>query len=110
MWIQPEITLPDEVMKTASNSPFSDVSINAHAGAAMPFNSSNNTTIPLGGLGPGPGPVAGMGGGSGMMEGGGGVGLGSSNVVPQPQPNGPPGFLFEIESHVSTFPFFFFRT
>eukprot|EP00903_Cladosiphon_okamuranus_P016558 g15275.t1 len=109
MWAQPEIDLPKQVVEHAKEAAFSGVlptraggGVNSAAGPGMkgPHNKMGRVAGP---------PMGGGGGGDGVMMVG-GAGAGSLQVPQQQQPmqmqrqqgppqfDGPPGFLFEIES------------
>jgi len=119
MWAQPEIDLPAEVVQHAKDAPFSGVLPARSGGIGGSGGGGMNS------MGPGPpgmmaphqrqarltGPISGGGGGpEGMVAGGAGAGslqLPHQQQMPMPmqmqqgpQFDGPPGFLFEIESQV----------
>lgn len=126
MWAQPEIELPKQVVEQATDAPFSGV-LPARTGGAVPTGPPHGmmgppqkaaraaaaavAAGPMGGSGGG-GVGDDLGGGAPMGVGG---GVGSLRLPPQHQQmqmqaqqqqqqgppfDGPPGFLFEIESQV----------
>lgn len=123
MWAQPEIELPKQVVEQATDAPFSGV-LPARTAAVVAPGPPHGMMGPAHKLARPAGPIGGGGGGGGGDDLGGGPsmgvggGAGSLRLPPHQQHqqmqmpvqqqqqqqgaqfDGPPGFLFEIESQV----------
>ena len=94
MWAQPEVELPKQVVSHAKTAPFSGVEV-YRLPPLQPM--ATAPKAPRGsGLGAGDEGSVGIGSGRNTLQ-----LLGPSPLPPPPRAlGGPPGFLFEIESHV----------